>query len=186
MAMNNHDQPQPTGDQFSRVVLELIGAEISRSLSKAQAEWAWQAFERYILPGYFRQGEPEDEAELKLQAQIVAGDINEEWQGLSGVEKWAWMLRKTYLARLQPLYEAAWRLAEAKSSQTPINETELQRARDTLDTLQIMRKQMQTVAPHTLKELSEVISEIQMNCKYALGQGEGTSLEINRNISRMD
>jgi hypothetical protein len=181
--MDNHDHPKPASEQFSRAVLELIGAEIGRSMSKAQTDWALQAFKRYILPDYFRQGEPQNEAELKLQAQIVASDILEEWQGLSGAEKWAWMLRKTYLARLQPLCETAWGLAKAKSSQTPISEADIQRAREILDTLQSVRKQMQAVAPATLRELSEVISEIRVNCKYALGQGEGTSLEINRYIS---
>jgi hypothetical protein len=176
--MDTPIQNQPNGNQFTDAVLKLIRLEIGGSLTSAQLNWTLEALKRFILPEYFRSGEPQDDADLAIQAQIVASDIEEAWSGLTGAEKWAWVLRRAYLTRLQPLYETASALAKAKAGRATISDADARQAKNTLEALQKITERMQVVAPGTWRELAEIISEIQVNCKYTLGQGGGISLEM--------
>jgi hypothetical protein len=164
--------------QFTEAVLKLIPMEITESLSSAQLNWTLEALKRYILPAFYRSGAPESETELAVQAHIVADDIAEELKGLTGGKKWAWFLRKAYLARLQPIYEEASALAKAKCLGMNLSQADNKHAKDILERLPIIERQMQAVAPGTKRELGEIFSEIKMNCRYVLGQSGGVSLEI--------
>ncbi len=171
---------QPTFEAFAAAVMERLAAELRSGLSKAQSDWAWNAFQRFILPEYFRSGEPATEESLRAQVEMTADDILADWRALDGQGKWQWIVRKTYACRLEPLSREAFTLAEARYRKAAPGAEIAGRALKIRRLLVEIGEEMQRHAPAARRELADLISETTLDCLYAQGIQGGLSLRFSR------
>jgi hypothetical protein len=175
---------RPELDQFVREVYKRVRTELLWSMSDEQKKWTEYTMQQIILPVYFESGEPEDDDELQLQAEMIAEDFREEWRGLNEEQQWVWVQRKVYLTRLLPLHRASMELVEAHQGKGGSVAERTKMAEQIADEVNLIVKEMDEGAPDIGNDLAEITSTILLNTQYILHQGAFTSLEIGRYLRK--
>src|SRR5687767_10514542 len=94
-------------------VFEAIAWDVTSGLTPDQADWARDAFRRYVLP-YDLRLLPDDPEMVRRVARVVIENLREQFGGLSPEERWAAVQRAWAYSRLLPLADAAFELAKQR------------------------------------------------------------------------
>jgi hypothetical protein len=172
-------------DDVSGLVQEVLAAvsgRLTEGLTPDEGAWVLAAYRNVVLPHQLRFAAGEDAEMRRRRASIAIRDIEEDYGAVSGAAK----LRKArfayYFARLAPLSDAIFELAQlVESGQEPSAE-KVADARRLHEGLRALHEEMARDAPDILPALGDLLSEALVDCRYVIGNRNIVSLRLNRVI----
>ncbi len=163
-------------------IMTAVSGALTEGLEGQQAQWTLRAYRTVILPYQLRFAESEGADLRRRRAAIVISDIVGQYGGSDAEAKWKRALVAYYHARLAPLSEAVFELAQEVDRSGEASETAVQEATKLHGEFIALRDEMERDAPSALQALSDTLSECLVDCKYILRDRSIVSLRLNRVI----
>lgn len=157
-----------------------LSAVLTKGLSKTGSRWVEMALRGKILPYELRFAVGETAEEQRLRLEIIRDDWLGAIEGLDARARWRFVLRKYYFAQLLPLSDRALELAIARSESGAVDEQSAREAAEIASRLRAVGAEARRRAPEAADAVDELLSEALLDCRYAAGLVDVTSLRLGR------
>ncbi|HZU40431.1 MAG TPA: hypothetical protein VE992_05230 [Solirubrobacteraceae bacterium] len=152
-----------------------LGPVIGGGLPDGQRAWALRTFRDDILPERLGFVDRVPESESRRRAAQVVSDLSHDLSGLAPAEKWSVVCALSYWARLAPLQSRAHALAIERYYGWADREAGVE-ARAIAMALDDLSLEVERGAPELLQAMEEEISEVALDCGYAVAGSGPVSL----------
>ena len=174
MAHQKDSELAPLIDQVMTALMD----ELTDGFSVQQVEWALKVMHTTILPHELRFAVGETEDAKRARVAIILGDLKEALSGKSARERWRTILHLYYVARLMPLSDRAFGLAQERLDAGKSDDKLRASTVAVRDQVQKVVEELQRRAPQIARRLDSVVSETMVDCAYAAGEVDVMSLRL--------
>lgn len=172
-------QHVPAG--ISSLVEQILGdvsPELTHGLTPPQSEWAVMAYRQTILPFRLEGADRESPERRGERAGMVAGAIRQTVALRPPEEKWALIRTAYYLARLDPLSDAAFGLGQEAYKGSRGRAAVREDGRRLLAHIESLLAEVAQHAPDVRPTIDEPAQPALQDCRYAVEGGEPLSARL--------